>query len=244
MFVSPLKPYFWKPENDNQNWMSGYTRKLGFWQDVIRDRKLKKVEKIKESEYEGLNYSFDLSIGAELSLKYLFKGDNEISVSMDYIPLCDTIPNIPKFGMNVRLPKDFQSIDYYGRGPLENYPDRKYNQRIGLYSTDVANYQTEYVKPQDNGNRTDIRWFEISSPEINIFIKGEEPLNIRAWEYGEEDLNVRHPHEIKTGDFVNLNIDGEIHGVGGINSFGGWTLDKYCIDGNKPHSYSFSIKVE
>ena len=244
LFDSPLKPYFWKPENDNQNWMSGYTRKLGLWQEVIRDRKLKKIKKIKESGFEGFIYSFVLSIGAQLNLKYLFKGDNEITVSLDYQPLCNNIPNIPKFGMNVKLPNDFQGIEYYGRGPLENYPDRKYNQRIGIYSTDITNYQTDYVKPQDNGNRTDIRWFQISSPMVSILIEGQEPLNIRAWDYSEEDLNVRHKHEMKTGDFVNLNIDGEIHGVGGINSFGGWTLDKYCIDGNKPHFYCFSIKVK
>ena len=77
-----------------------------------------------------------------------------------------------------------------------------------------------------------------------VEIKGKEPLNIRAWDYGEEDLeNVRHRHEMKRGNFVNLNIDGEIHGVGGINSFGAWTLDKYTVKGNQPHSYSFIIEA-
>ena len=244
LFYSPLEPYFWKPENDNQNWMSGYTRKLGIWQSAIQNRKLKKVKKIKNDGWEGLQYEFLLPLGAGLNISYLFNDDNEARVTLDYIPLADTIPNIPKVGMRVRLPNDFQSIKYYGRGPLENYPDRKYNQRLGIYSTDVMNYQTDYVKPQDNGNRTDIRWFEICSPEFLIKINGLQPLNVRAWDYGEEDLKVRHKYEMKTGDFVNLNIDGEIHGVGGINSFGAWTLDKYTIDGNMPHSYTYTIKVE
>ena len=245
LFFSPLEPYFWKPENDNQNWMSGYNRKLGLWQSVIQNRELKGVEKIYEKGCEGIQYDFLLSIGAELNITYLFPDNNEIKVSLNYRPLTDTIPNIPKFGMRVRLPNEFQAIKYYGRGPLENYPDRKYNQRIGIYETDVLNYQTDYVKPQDNGNRTDIRWFEISSPTLTLKIEGKSPLNIRAWDYGEEDLDgARHKYEMNTGKFVNLNIDGEIHGVGGINSFGAWTLDKYCIDGNEPHSFSFSIKAE
>ena len=245
LFYSPLEPYFWKPENDNQNWISGYTRKLGFWQSVIRNRELKRVKKINGNGGQGLQYDFQLTIGAELNITYLFRENNEINVTLNYQPLTDTIPNIPKFGIRVRLPNEFKDIKYYGRGPLENYPDRKYNQRLGIYETDVLNYQTDYIKPQDNGNRTDIRWFEISSPDITLKIQGNEPLNIRAWDYGEEDLqDMRHKHEMKTGDFINLNIDGEIHGVGGINSFGAWTLDKYCIDGNIPHSFSFSIKVE
>ena len=243
LFKAPLEPYFWKPENDNQNWMSGYTRKLGIWQQALQNREIRKVEKYEKDGIEGLSFHFYLPLGANLTLNYLFKEENKITVNLDYKPLTDTIPNIPKFGMRVRLPEAFQSIEYYGRGPLENYPDRKFNQLIGLYSMDLENYQTDYVKPQDNGNRSDIRWFEISSPEVSVQIKGVEPLNIRAWNYGEEDLNVRHKHEMRTGEFVNLNIDGEIHGVGVVNSFGAWTLDKYCVDGNKPHSFTFTISA-
>lgn len=244
IIASPLEPYFWKPENDNQNWMSGYTRKLGIWQSVGEERKLKNVEIIKSSqgETEGLKFEFSLPIGANYTLSYLIYGD-KIRVNADYQPLTDTIPDMPKFGMRVRLPKIFNEIEYYGRGPLENYPDRKKSQRIGIYSMNLKDYETEYVKPQDNGNRNDIRWFEISSPDITLKIEGDTPLNIRAWDYGEEDLGVRHNYEMKRGDFVNLNIDSEIHGVGGINSFGAWTLEKYTIKGSVAHNYTFTIEA-
>ena len=243
LIQEPLEPYFWKPENDNQNWMSGYSRKLACWMDAATKRKLIKMEKVNNDNHEGLKYLFELPVGARYSVTYLFTGPDEITVTCDYSPYADTIPNMPKFGMRMRLPADFRNISYYGRGPLENYPDRKMSQRIGKYSTTVDNYQTEYVKPQDNGNRSDVRWFEISSPEATLKIEGENPLNIRAWDYGEENLGVRHKHEMTTGDFINLNIDNTIHGVGGINSFGAWTLDKYTIDGNKPQNYTFKIKA-
>ncbi|MCH5239039.1 MAG: DUF4981 domain-containing protein [Muribaculaceae bacterium] len=243
LIEAPLEPYFWKPENDNQNWMSGYTRKLGIWETTVRNRELKKVENINQDNAKGLRYTYHLPIGANLSIEYLFKEDSKITVTARYVPLTDTLPNIPKFGMRMRLPDNFSSIRYYGRGPLENYPDRKFNQRIGVYKTNISDYQTDYVKPQDNGNRTDIRWFEISSPNTMLKIEGEQPLNIRAWDYGEEDLNVRHKFEMRSGDFINLNIDGEIHGVGGINSFGAWTLDKYTIDANQPHTFTFTISA-
>jgi beta-galactosidase len=105
----------------------------------------------------------------------------------------------------------------------------------------LSDYETEYVRPQDNGNRCDIRWFEISSPGQELRVEGNDPLCIRAWDYGEEDLNVRHPKEINRGRFVNLNIDLNIHGVGGVDTWGQRTLPQYTIDGNKPYHYSFIL---
>jgi beta-galactosidase len=103
-------------------------------------------------------------------------------------------------------------------------------------------YETEYIHPQDNGNRCDIRWFEIASAQQKLHIEGLQPLCIRAWDYGEEDLDgAKHPNEIHRGRFVNLNIDLNIHGVGGADTWGKRTLPQYTIDGNQPHHYSFMM---
>ena len=149
---------------------------------------------------------------------------------------------MPKFGMRMRLPKDFSQIRYYGRGPWENYPDRKRSAFIGQYRGPLSAYETEYLKPQDNGNRCDIRWFEISSATKKLRIDGCQPLCIRAWDYGEEDLPAaRHPQDLPRGRFVNLNIDLNIHGVGGIDTWGRRTLPQYTIPGNEPHHYGFIL---
>jgi beta-galactosidase len=140
----------------------------------------------------------------------------------------------------MRLPKDFTQIRYYGRGPWENYPDRKRSAFLGIYETSLKDYETEYIHPQDNGNRCDIRWFEISSTQQKLRIDGNNPLCIRAWDYGEEDLeDVRHPSDITRGRFVNLNIDFSIHGVGGADTWGKRTLPQYTLPADQPYHYSF-----
>lgn len=102
----------------------------------------------------------------------------------------------------------------------------------------------DYVRPQDNGNRCDIRWMKLSSTDRKINIKGLQPLCIRLWDYGEESLDARHPDEMDRGNFINVNIDLNIMGVGGINSWGAWPLDKYSIPGNQPYHQSFILEAE
>ena len=225
---APLEPYFWKPENDNQH-AAGFARRTAVWREV-----------------------------RDVTVTYTPISDRCIRVDLDYRPTSDgqDRPVIPKFGMRLRLPADYTDIEYYGRGPWENYPDRKHSAFLGKYRMPLSEFQTEYIHPQDNGCRTDVRWFTISRSQsfnVSIFqpfnvsalrITGLQPLCIRAWDYGEEDLEpASHPWEIQRGRFVNLNIDLNIHGVGGIDTWGQRTLPQYTIDGNKPYHYSFILEV-
>ncbi len=218
---APLEPYFWKPENDNQN-AAGFARRTAVWKNAT-----------------------------DVTVKYTALSERSILVEVDYQPTSTNKPVMPKFGMRMRLPADYTNIRYYGRGPWENYPDRKQSALLGIYEMPLSDYETEYIHPQDNGNRCDVRWFEIkASPtggglEGAFRIDGCQPLCIRAWDYGEEDLETaKHPNEIRRGRFVNLNIDLNIHGVGGTDTWGKRTLPQYTIDGNKPHHYSFILSAE
>ena len=211
MLEAPLEPYFWKPENDNQS-AAHFAERVASWKEV-----------------------------KDVKVTYTIINDHTIRIDMDYQPTATDRPVMPKFGMRMRLPKDFTQIKYYGRGPWENYPDRKRSAFLGIYEMPLSEYETEYIHPQDNGNRCDIRWFEIGS----LRIEGAQPLCIRAWDYGEEDLEgVRHPNDINRGRFVNLNIDLNIHGVGGADTWGKRTLPQYTIDGNQPHHYSFTLSYK
>jgi len=178
-----------------------------------------------------------------LTLRYSFSDDDKILVTADYKPDAGSdIPLIPKFGMRMRLPADYDRVRYYGRGPWENYPDRMHSALIGEYEMPLSEYETEYIHPQDNGNRCDVRWFEISGDGGSVRIEGCQPLCIRAWDYGEEDLEgAMHPIDVMRGRFVNLNIDLSIHGVGGADTWGKRTLPQYTVDGNKPHQYGFIL---
>ena len=212
---APLEPYLWKPENDNQN-AAGFARRVAMWKEV-----------------------------KDVKVNYTVINDHSILVEMDYQPTAQDRPVMPKFGMRMRIPADYTQIRYYGRGPWENYPDRKRSAFLGIYEMPLSEYETEYIHPQDNGNRCDIRWFEISDNAKKLRIEGLQPLCIRAWDYGEEDLEgAHHPNDIQRGRFVNLNIDQNIHGVGGTDTWGKRTLPQYTIDGNQPHHYSFIISIE
>ena len=216
---APLEPYFWKPENDNQH-AAHFAERTAMWKEV-----------------------------RDVTVKYTVINDHSIRVDVDYQPSGNNRPVMPKFGMRMRLPADYTQIRYYGRGPWENYPDRKRSALLGVYEMPLSDYETEYIHPQDNGNRCDIRWFEIATQTSalgpRLCITGLQPLCIRAWDYGEEDLeDARHPNEISRGRFVNLNIDLSVHGVGGADTWGKRTLPQYTIDGNQPHSYSFILSYQ
>ena len=216
---APLEPYFWKPENDNQH-AAHFAERTAMWKEV-----------------------------RDVTVKYTVINDHSIRVDIDYQPSSNDRPVMPKFGMRMRLPADYTQIRYYGRGPWENYPDRKRSAFLGAYEMPLSDYETEYIHPQDNGNRCDIRWFEIATQTSalgpRLCITGLQPLCIRAWDYGEEDLEgARHPNEIPRGRFVNLNIDLNVHGVGGADTWGKRTLPQYTIDGNQPHSYSFILSYQ
>ena len=211
---APLEPYFWKPENDNQH-AAGFAGRVAMWKEV-----------------------------RDVAVKYTPIDAHRLLVEMDYQPKASNRPIIPKVGMRMRLPADMTQIKYYGRGPWENYPDRKRSAFLGVYKMPLSEYETEYIHPQDNGNRCDIRWFEIANSKKKLRIEGLQPLCIRAWDYGEEDLEgAHHPSEIQRGSFVNLNIDLNIHGVGGVDTWGQRTLPQYTIDSAKPYHYAFILSL-
>ena len=242
MLAGPLEPYFWKPENDNQH-AAGFAQRMGVWRDAAGKRTVRSIDVVRTKEVLKVIVSTVLPVGAELTLTYHIKKDSrQLMVAVDYIPTTIDIPNIPKFGMRLRLPADMTSVAYYGRGPWENYPDRKQSALLGYYEMPLTEFETEYIHPQDNGCRTDVRFMTLSSDKHELFIAGHQPLCIRAWDYSEEDLeNAKHPYEIQRGGFVNLNIDLNVHGVGGADTWGKRTLPQYTIDGDKPLSYSFII---
>jgi beta-galactosidase len=243
MLSGPLEPYFWKPENDNQH-AAQFAQRLGVWRDAVDKRAYKSFRT--ETSDDGLKIISETSlpIGADLTITYIIIQDGRIKVDMDYQPTATDIPLLPKFGMRMRLPVEYKEIEYYGRGPWENYPDRKRSAFVGRYEMPLSEFETEYIHPQDNGCRTDVRWFEITNEKTMLRINGLQPLCIRAWDYGEEDIEqAKHPHEIQRGRFVNLNIDLNVHGVGGIDTWGQRTLPPYTIDGNKPYHCGFILEM-
>ncbi len=240
-----LEPYFWKPANDNQK-RSGYNREFGVWRNAAQSRVVKSVNHTVKNQLAIIEINMELpAVGAGYQLRYTINGKGQIQVEASYQPLNDQIPSIPKFGMRMHLPATIDTITWYGRGAFENYPDRKQAAFIGQYSLTPDQFITDYVVPQDNANRCDVRWFALDSGNNTLKVTGLQPFCFRIWPYSEEDLEkAKHPYDLPARDFMNVNIDLNIHGVGGDDSWGAKTMDKYTHAGNVPYAYGFMMEIE
>ncbi|HEX3024353.1 MAG TPA: glycoside hydrolase family 2 TIM barrel-domain containing protein, partial [Chitinophagaceae bacterium] len=239
-----LEPYFWKPPNDNQK-HAGYENEMSKWKYATETLIVKNVDILKNENLITVKFEMNLpNIAADYSLSYQLNGEGKLQVEAAYNPLSDSISLMPKFGMRFRIPENFTEINWYGCGPFENYPDRKTASLIGLYHSQLNNFITPYPAPQDNANKCNVRWLSFSSQNKNVIkLTGLQPLCFRAWPYTEEDLeNAQHNYQLPKRDFININIDLNIHGVGGDDTWGAKTMDKYTIHANKPYQYGFVLE--
>jgi beta-galactosidase len=259
ILAGPLEPYFWKPANDNQI-RNDYERSMGVWRTVASNRKLLSSEfslyKDKRMKRGILisKYTYALPIRATLKLTYFLDLDSkaEVRVLMDYIPDSVIVESLPKFGVRFRAPKEYGDIEWTGYGPWESYPDRKNGALYGSHSMTVNDYMTEYVFPQDNSNRVGVDLFSLSGigssmPKLRIYCGDDSAkgLNVRVWKYSEDDLEAaRHGYELPERNYLNINIDKEIIGVGGNDAWGAKTEPQYIPSAKEPYSMTFSIRLE
>lgn len=239
-----LEPYFWKPANDVQM-RNGYNERLSAWKNAGEERIVNTCQVSAKDGIVMVNIDMSLpTVGAAYQLQYTANGNGRLQVEAFYQPEKKDIPLIPKFGMRMRLSPEMNQITWYGRGEFENYPDRKTAAFLGLYRQPLDKFITDYIVPQDNANRCDVRWFSLGNGSKQcVKVTGLQPLCFRAWPYSEEDLeNAKHTYELPKRDFVNLNIDLNIHGVGGDDGWGARTMDKYTIDGNQTYKYGIVME--
>ncbi|MBN2242084.1 MAG: DUF4981 domain-containing protein [Acidobacteria bacterium] len=246
LLEQPLEPYFWKPANRNQA-RNRYLERLGPWREAAAARKLKDVsiEPDEESGAVSVIFAFRLPVGeADYTVVYRVGTDGAVAVEADYHPNSETAPKMPKFGMRMGLPENWREIAYYGRGPWENYWDRKTGAFFGVYRMPLEDYWVDYLYPQDNGNRCDLRWWQATDAYgTGLRVEGMQGLSIRAWPFTEADIeSSRLAHKLPRRDFINVNVDWKVHGVGGDNSWGKRTMDKYTLPGENPYHYGFLLK--
>lgn len=241
----PLEPYFWKVPNDNQE-RNKYEQRLGTWKFAGKRRLVTAVQT--EISAEGLalvKYTMKLPPwNADYQMTYSFNGSGILQIESSYEPGANDMPLIPKFGMRVAIPEHYSNIQWYGRGPHENYQDRKHSALLGLYEQPLCDFITPYISPQDNANRCDVRWARFTdSHGYGLEFVGLQPLSFRAWPYTEEDLEqAGHNYQLPSRNLININLDLKVHGLGGSNSWSKRTLPQYTIDGNQPYRFGFIIK--
>lgn len=241
--VRPLEPYFWKPANDVQQ-HNGYRERLGIWKDAAAGRRVDSFDVVRADSAVSLSFSMSLpAVDARLGIDYTFRRDGSLTVACSYTPGCDSVALMPKFGFRAGLAAVCDDVGWYGRGEHENYPDRKSSAPVGLYRASVADLAPDYVMAQDHGCRSDVRRLALrDSAGRGLCFASTTPFCFRAWRYDEDDIErARHRYELPARDFINVNIDAAIHGVGGNDGWGARTEPQYTIDAGKPHNFTFVI---
>ncbi len=247
LFEKGPEPYFWRAPTDN-DFGNEMQKRCAVWEFAGQNRVVKKynVQKIGNSEIV-VTFTFDLkNVNSTQTTVYNIFGNGVVDVSNDFIPANKELPELPRFGMNMNLPKEFNQVTYYGRGPNENYWDRKTASFIRTYNSTVDDLFEFYETPQENSNRTNNRWviFKSKSGEGLAFI-GEPTIDFSASYFTPEDLTltergIKHMYEIKKNNFINVNIDYKQMGVGGDDSWGARTHKEYTLF---PKEYSYNFKI-
>ena len=152
------------------------------------------------------------------------------------------IPMLPRFGMQMAVPGRFDKLTWLGRGPHETYWDRKTGAAFGLYSGPVEENVYEYVRPQENGNKSDVRWMALTDKDgVGLIAVGMPTIDISAWPYTMADLEkATHIHKRPRRDTITVNLDYRQMGVGGDDSWGARTHPEYTLPA-KPYKYSFRL---
>jgi beta-galactosidase len=243
LLTGPLLPSFWKAPNDNQM-RSRYVQQVRPWRDAVAGAKL--VE-IKASEAAGavqVVAAFKLPVGgSDYRLTYRVGHAGQIGVEASYTPGQGSLPLLPRFGVTWAMPQQYSEVAWYGRGPQETYWDRQTGGEISIYKNTVDEWVFPYVRPQDTGNRTDVRWMTLTNKEgLGVKVTGAVPLSVSAWPFTIADVEAAmHPYELPRREFNTVFVDYRLHGVGGDNSWGALTHPEYTLPGDKPYGFSFTI---
>ena len=244
-----LKPNFWRAPTDNDMGAKLH-QKFAAWKEIDCKAKTFLAENLKKEKAVKVTAVYDLpSVSAELTVTYLLDAvSGRLTVTQTLLASDSVkVSDMFRFGMVMQLPYDMDRSTYYGRGPIENYSDRKECMRIGIYSQTADEQYFPYIRPQESGTKSDIRWWKQSKADNTGFIiTSPKPFYASALHFDTEELDdgadkeQRHSSQLTKSSSTNLFLDGDHYGVGGENSWGAWPLPKYRIHyGNK--SFSFTI---
>ncbi len=245
------EPYFWRAPTDN-DFGNDMPNKLGIWRSAHENIIVKNVT-IGEKGVSGLaiKVEYELAgIGVPYTVDYLIQNDGSIKVTALIDMSGRDLPELPRFGMRTQLPKKYNYINYYGRGPWENYNDRNESAFVGLYSDSVEDqYCYGYIRPQESGYKTDVRWFSLTDKNGNgLRIEGTQPICFSAIDHSDENLDPgntkkqQHPSNLPPYNAINVHIDLKQRGVGGDNSWGALPHDQYRLL-DKRYTYSYVIRL-
>jgi beta-galactosidase len=251
--VSLLKkgpmPDFWRPANDN-DYGASLQKRLRVWLKTGKIEPLSDYKVITNNNYAEIIFIKKMLNGdAIYTVTYHVDTEGNIKIKNKFDALKGNYPMLLKFGNQLTLAKEFNTLKWYGRGPHESYWDRKTSATVGIYEGKVESQYHPYVRPQESGNKADVRWATLTNTRGKglMIIQDNDFLNINALNHSQEDLDPAeekaqyHSGELVERDEIYLNIDLQQMGVGGIDSWGHLPLDKYQLP-YKSYEYTYWLK--
>ena len=177
----------------------------------------------------------------ECDVTYTVYGSGDVIFDTHVVP-SDDLPPLPRIGLQMRLPGEYNHFTWYGRGPHETYADRKWGAKVGVYSGTVDDQYVPYIVPQENGNKTDVRWVALTNDRgVGLLVVGMPLLNVSAHHFSTQDLDkARHTYELERRDDITLNLDYAQSGLGN-GSCGPGVLPQYLLNSSE---YHFSLRLE
>ncbi len=240
-----LVPNFWRAPTDNDNG-NGMPGRQGDWKNAGATRV---VDSIITSQPQSsvVEIAVDFTLpgvnSSDYDIIYTIYGNGDVHIEGSIEPAGE-LEDLPRFGMQMEMPGRFDHVQWYGRGPWETYWDRKTSGAVGRYSLKVEDFIFDYVRPQENANRTDVRWMTVTDINgLGLLIEADDLLMTGVWPYTIADLEAAgHIYELPRQDNLTVNIDYGQMGVGGDNSWGAWPHPQYRLPA-QPYTYGYTISA-
>ncbi len=238
-------PEFWRAPTDN-DYGAGLQNRLGIWKNPQM--------KLTDFKVDGntVETTFDMpEVKAKLIMTYTLTAEGEVIVREHFVPTTTELPPMFRYGMQLQMPKAFDRIQYYGRGPVENYIDRNSSEFLGIYNNKVADEYFPYVRPQESGNHTDVRWFRVLNEQgRGLEFYSNAPMEASALNFLVEDLDDgpvkdkvwgHHSGDLIERPLTQVHLQQRQMGLGCVNSWGAWPRKEYQLP-IQEYDFTFAIK--
>ena len=241
-----LTPNFWRAPTDN-DYGAGLQHRYAVWKNP--GLKLTSLKQSIENEQAIVQAEYEMkAVKGKLFLTYVINNEGAVKVTQKMeAGKEEKVSDMFRFGMQMQMPENFNEVEYYGRGPVENYADRNHSTLIGKYRQTVAEQFYPYIRPQETGTKTDLRWWRVLNISGNgLQFVGDAPFSASALKYSIESLDdgvqkdQRHSPEVAKAPFTNLCIDKVQMGLGCVNSWGTLPLEKYRVP-YQDYEFSFIL---
>ena len=240
-------PDFWRAPTDN-DFGNRMPRRCAVWKNASSNRQLGRFEiQSREDTRVRIEVEYSLpDVSSQHTVTYTVLNTGDLIVDNHFLPGEKELPELLRFGMRMNIPGNFRHVQWYGRGPHENYWDRKTSAFIGLYANTVQEQYVNYASPQENGYRTDTRWLVLMNKQgAGLLVTGMPVFCFSALYYTIEDLTqssrgTMHTTDLIERDFISLNLDYKQTGVGGNDSWGARPLPKYTLH---PQNYNYKFRL-